>query len=72
MKIDDVVLYVIAGVAGLAALAYFAALLFGVVATRGVMLPALIAFLGVVALIYIVIRQRMSNREDDYYDTIEK
>ena len=72
MKIDTIVLYAVAALAGIAAVIYVAALVFGVVRTGGLLLPALIVFLAVIAVVVTVIRQRLGSREDDYYDTIEK
>lgn len=72
MKLDTIALWVIAAGAGLAALAYFIAILVGVVASGGLLLPVLAIFVAVVALFVAVLRQRLANREDDHYDRIER
>ena len=72
MKLDNIVLIAVAAIAGLMAVGYLVALILGVVATRGLMLPALVVFLGVVAVFVTIVRQRLANREDDHYEKIEK
>lgn len=72
MKIDDFVLAAVAAFAALAGLAYLVALVVGVVQTGGLLLPALAVFMVVVGVVLVVIRQRLANREDDYYDKIER
>lgn len=72
MKLDDVVLVAVAILAALAATAYFAALIFGVIQTGGLLALALIAAGGVAGVFAVVIRQRLQNREDDHYDKIER
>ena len=72
MKIDTVVLWIIAVLAGIVGLIYFAMLVFGSIATGGMLLPGLAIFLAVVVVFAIVLKDRLSNREDDYYDKIEK
>ncbi|MEM9726782.1 MAG: hypothetical protein AAF909_15170 [Pseudomonadota bacterium] len=72
MKLDDVVLVAVAALAALAAVGYFAALIFGVIQTGGLLAPALIAAGGAAGVFAVVIRQRLRNREDDHYDKIER
>ncbi|MEO1490743.1 MAG: hypothetical protein AAFV19_01145 [Pseudomonadota bacterium] len=72
MKIDDFVLVAVAAVAGLAGLAYLVALMIGVIATGGMMLPALSVFGVVIGVFVVVVRQRLANSEDDKYEKIER
>ncbi len=72
MKIDDFVLIAVAAVAGLAGLVYLIALMVGVIATGGLLLPALAVFGVVVGVFVVVIRQRLANAEDDKYEKIER
>jgi hypothetical protein len=72
MKVDDFVLMAVAVVAALAGAAYLVALVVGVIATGGMLLPALAVFGVVVGVFIVVLRQRLSNAEDDKYEKIER
>ncbi len=72
MKIDDVVLVVVAALAVVGAGAYLVALLIGVIATGGMLLPVLAAFVVAIGVFVVVVRQRLSNPEDDKYEKIER
>ena len=64
MPLDKIVLYLFIAAAGLWALILFA----GLVATLPYGLPILIIFLVVAYVVYRVVRERLDNREDDYYE----
>jgi membrane protein implicated in regulation of membrane protease activity len=64
MPLDKIVLYLFIAAAGLWALILFA----GLVATLPYGLPMLIIFLVVAYVVYRVVRERLDNREDDYYE----
>lgn len=72
MKVDTIVLWIVAAVAAFAALVYFAILVFGSIISGGLMLPALAIFLILAVVFAVILKQRLGNREDDYYETIEK
>lgn len=72
MKIDTVVLTLVAVIAGLVLIGYFVALLVGVISTGGLLLPMLIGFVGIVSIFVVVLRQRLANSEDDHYEKIER
>ncbi|MFK7943250.1 MAG: hypothetical protein AB8B85_10110 [Paracoccaceae bacterium] len=72
MKLDNVVLIMVAAFAALALFGYFVALVLGVVATNGLLLPGLMIFIGMIAIFAVVLRQRLKNSEDDHYENIER
>ncbi|MEM0922993.1 MAG: hypothetical protein AAGF44_02765 [Pseudomonadota bacterium] len=72
MPLDRLVLYIVAGIAVLVALSYLVAVVIGAVAIGPLGLVVLIP-VAVVAYIAIrIIRERVGNAEDDYYDRIER
>lgn len=72
MKIDNIVLAICAVLAGVVAVMYFLGLIIGVIQTGGLLLPVLVGFVAVVVIFAVVLRQRMSNAEDDHYENIER
>ncbi|MEM8793002.1 MAG: hypothetical protein AAGE80_15390 [Pseudomonadota bacterium] len=72
MPLDRIVLYIVGGLATLASLLYVIALLVGAI-TAGPWGFVVILPLGITAyIVYRIIMERLSSREDDYYDSIEK
>ncbi|MCP5184993.1 MAG: hypothetical protein H6993_13585 [Pseudomonadales bacterium] len=53
---------------GLLALVYVGALVVGMIAVFPVGLLGLLGLVGIGALLIKVVRERLANREDDYYD----
>lgn len=72
MKIDNIVLAICAILAGVTAIFYFLGLIIGVIQTGGLLLPVLVGFVAIVVIFGVVLRQRMSNAEDDHYENIER
>lgn len=72
MKIDDMVLYAVAAFAVVGVVLYLGALVVGVIHTGGILLPVLAIGVGALAVFLIVLRQRLSNPEDDHYENIER
>ncbi|MEM7177624.1 MAG: hypothetical protein AAGD47_09895 [Pseudomonadota bacterium] len=72
MPLDKIVLYMVGGVAALAAVAYAIALLIGAVEMGLYGILVLIPAGIVIYVVQRIIRERIENREDDYYDKIER
>ena len=72
MKIDGVVLVIVAVICGVVTAGYVVALLIGVFVSGGLLLPVLAVVVAVIAVFVVVIRQRLANREDDHYEKIER
>lgn len=64
MKLDTLALIIVACGAGI----YLLAVFFGLAILSPISWPILIIFLLVVYIVYRVIRDRMENEEDDYYE----
>ena len=72
MRLEKFVLIVVCVIAGLMAAVYFVGLLIGTVVSYGLMLPILGIFVAAAVVVWIVIRQRLENAEDDHYDNIRR
>ncbi|MBY8975616.1 hypothetical protein KHP62_07360 [Rhodobacteraceae bacterium NNCM2] len=72
MPLDKIILYMIGGLALLGAVAYGAALVIGAVSLGPLGFLVLIPAFVVIYVVQRIIRERLANREDDYYDNIKR
>lgn len=72
MPLDRIVLYMVGGVAALLAVAYAIALAVGAAEMGPYGILVLIPAGIVIYVVQRIIRERIGNREDDYYDNIER
>ncbi|MEO0992255.1 MAG: hypothetical protein AAFX62_00460 [Pseudomonadota bacterium] len=72
MALDRIVLYVVVGVAVALAAVYGGLILFGALSLGPVGLLVLIPLFLVAYVIWRIVAERLSNREDDHYEQIER